>query len=216
MSDDTIHHWVARMDGVIDRRNALRRSTVENVIEIGETLMEIKSRFPRQFEAVIADNEERWRFGSRTARMYMAIASDERIRNHGSEMPPSWRTLYELTRLSDDQWEARIEDGSMNPYMERADVGGRTVPGKAKKFGRPKISTKRKKNDTRLTDLNSAIRHLAEIGVGDVRALMQATPGDELLKTRAIWRQHLKSAHDLLTSCMAAFGEMIVETKPRN
>jgi hypothetical protein len=210
--DQTIHHWVARMDGVIGRRNALRRGTVYNVIEIGETLMEIKSRFPRQFEAVIADNEERWRFGPRTARRYMAIASDERIRTHGSEMPPSWRTLYELTRLGDDEWAARLEDGTINPDMERADIEKRGVPGKSKKWGRPKVGMKRKKNDTRLEALNSAIRHLADIGIDDVRALMQATPPDDVLKTRAIWRQHLKAAHDLLASCMNALDGMVTRT----
>jgi hypothetical protein len=61
--------------------------------------------------------------------MYMAIASDQRLRNHGAVLPPSWRTLYELTRLSDEAFEERIADGTIHPGMERADVEGRGVPG---------------------------------------------------------------------------------------
>ena len=34
------------------------------------------------------------------------IAKDERVsnRNHGSDLPSSWRTLYELTKLDDETW----------------------------------------------------------------------------------------------------------------
>jgi hypothetical protein len=41
-------------------------------------------------------------FDPRTARMLMTVAKHPIIsnRNHGSVLPPSWRTLYELTKLS--------------------------------------------------------------------------------------------------------------------
>ena len=40
-------------------------------------------------------------FGDRTARRLMAIARDPRISNrtHASLLPPSWMTLFELTKL---------------------------------------------------------------------------------------------------------------------
>jgi hypothetical protein len=39
-----------------------------------------------------------------TAHKYRAIAKDEILSNHahGHALPPSWRTLYELTHLPDD------------------------------------------------------------------------------------------------------------------
>jgi hypothetical protein len=40
-------------------------------------------------------------FGDRTARMLMRIAADSRIANrkHVSVLPPSWGTLYQITRV---------------------------------------------------------------------------------------------------------------------
>jgi len=44
---------------------------------------------------------------SRLARKLMAIGRDERItkRAHVTALPPSWGTLYVLTRLDNEQWE---------------------------------------------------------------------------------------------------------------
>ena len=63
-------------------------------------------------------------FGRRTASMLMTIAGDKRLTNgnHGSHLPPSWRTLYELSRLDDDLLEAAFKDGRINPEMERHEV----------------------------------------------------------------------------------------------
>jgi hypothetical protein len=54
----------------------------------------------------------------------MAIAADARLRNptHMSHLPHSWGTLYELTRLDDQDFEALLGDGTINPEMTRADL----------------------------------------------------------------------------------------------
>jgi N6-adenosine-specific RNA methylase IME4 len=49
-------------------------------------------------------------------------------------LPASWGTLYELTKLDDDQFEARIEDGTINPDMERKAIS--TLVKKAKREAR--------------------------------------------------------------------------------
>jgi hypothetical protein len=61
-------------------------------------------------------------FGARTARMIAAIGRDARIRNHGSVLPTSWRTLYELTRLTDEQFRQGLASGAINSEMRRSDV----------------------------------------------------------------------------------------------
>jgi len=37
---------------------------------------------------------------------------------HVPFLPPSWGTLYELTKLDDDTFEARVADGTINRGME--------------------------------------------------------------------------------------------------
>jgi hypothetical protein len=56
-------------------------------------------------------------FGAR-----MAIGKDARIRNHGSVLPSSWRTLYELTKLSDGQFEDGVRSGAIHAEMIRQDA----------------------------------------------------------------------------------------------
>jgi hypothetical protein len=51
----------------------------------------------------------------------MAVARDERIRKHASDMPPSWMTLYELTKLDD----------AVNAFVaDRSEAGRSSPPGR--------------------------------------------------------------------------------------
>jgi hypothetical protein len=63
-------------------------------------------------------------FGPRTAQRLMAIAGDERLTKapHASLLPQSWMTLYELTRLTDEQFAAAVADGAINPEMRRTEA----------------------------------------------------------------------------------------------
>jgi phage N-6-adenine-methyltransferase len=44
--------------------------------------------------------------------------------NHGADLPLplSWRTQYELTKLTDAQWERGLREGIIHPQMERKDL----------------------------------------------------------------------------------------------
>jgi hypothetical protein len=63
-------------------------------------------------------------FSARTARMLKAIADNAALsnRNHGSDLPASWRTLAVLASLDPDDIDAAITDGAINPEMERKDA----------------------------------------------------------------------------------------------
>jgi len=54
----------------------------------------------------------------------MNIALDDRLSKatHVSLLPPHWGTLYELTKLPDDVFAAKLADGSIYPEMQRKDV----------------------------------------------------------------------------------------------
>jgi hypothetical protein len=60
-------------------------------------------------------------FGVRTARMLMQIAEHKVIgnRNHGSELPPSWRTLYELTKVPEPELRRALSDGRIAANLTR-------------------------------------------------------------------------------------------------
>jgi hypothetical protein len=72
----------------------------------------------------------------------MQIAGDKRLTNvsQGKHLPPSWTTLYELTKLDDATFDQKLRDGSINPEMHR--VGrevaltiGAAMPGRPTRCG---------------------------------------------------------------------------------
>ena len=123
----------ARVEWAEKIRTAWNKS-LQGIIETGQRMIEAKAALPHgEFEAMVENDLP---FGSRAARMFRAIASDNRItnRNHGSVLPPSWRTLYELTRLPDDRFHEMIEDGTIHPEMQRKDASA-----KNRKNGSPEM-----------------------------------------------------------------------------
>jgi N6-adenosine-specific RNA methylase IME4 len=107
--------WAARIE-------AAWRSAVDGVLETGRLLAEAKANLPHgAFTAMI---EADLPFKPSTAQRLMRIAADERLTNpaHVQHLPPHWGTLYELTKLSDQQFEAKLAAGDIHPEMERREL----------------------------------------------------------------------------------------------
>jgi hypothetical protein len=101
------------------------QSSVEGILEAGRLLIEAKASLPHGEFAEMVESDLPFTPG--TAARLMKIARDERITNpaHVPFLPPNWGTLYELTKLPDEQFEAKIADGTIRP-----DIGAaRDCPG---------------------------------------------------------------------------------------
>jgi hypothetical protein len=115
-----IHHgdaqtWAAR---ITERW----RASVESIIESGRLLLRAKDALPHgEFGAMC---ERLLPFSARTAQMLIAIAEDQRLANpqYVALLPASWGTLYDLTRLSDKEFESAIHDRKIYAEMERKEV----------------------------------------------------------------------------------------------
>jgi hypothetical protein len=98
---------------------------VEAILETGRLLIEARegpNKLPHgQFEAMV---KLKLPFNERTAQRLMEIARHPVISNatHVSLLPPSWGTLYELTRVPNEILLTKIKDGSITPKTERRDV----------------------------------------------------------------------------------------------
>ncbi len=96
--------------------------SLQGILEAGRDLIAAKEALPHgEFQAMV---ESDLPFGPRSARMLMAVAKHPRLsdRNHGSDLPASWRTLYELSKLDDDSFAAALEGGKIRPDMERQEA----------------------------------------------------------------------------------------------
>jgi predicted RNA methylase len=109
------HVWAARI-------TACWRASVEAILEVGRLLAAAKESLPHgQFGEMI---EAELPFSPRTAERLIAIGGDPRLSNptHVSHLPASWGTLYELTKLPDEEFARRIADGTIKPDMMRRDL----------------------------------------------------------------------------------------------
>jgi hypothetical protein len=58
-----------------------------------------------------------------TGHRLISIAQDDRLAEVAHVLlPPSWGTLYQLTRLTDEQFQAGLDSGVIHAGMERKDV----------------------------------------------------------------------------------------------
>lgn len=103
------------------------RKSVEAVVEVGRLLIQAKhlcehGEFLRLFKGHNNAVSKPVPFGERTAERVMCVAMHPVISNptHASDLPQSWGTLYELTKLDGEQILAGIKAGEITPDMTRA------------------------------------------------------------------------------------------------
>jgi hypothetical protein len=92
---------------------------VDSIIETGRLVQQAKTELKHvEFLDMVKDDLP---FDRTTAFRLMAIAENPVIANvaHVHHLPPSWGTLYELTKLPAEMLEARIIDGTVNAKMQR-------------------------------------------------------------------------------------------------
>jgi hypothetical protein len=99
---------------------AIRVSWTKSTAGIIETCMtykEAKDQLnPEQFKAMTLP------FDASVARKLLVIANNSLLCAHVHILPPCWSTIYELAKLDGAVMRARIEDGTVNPKMQRRDA----------------------------------------------------------------------------------------------
>jgi hypothetical protein len=98
------------------------REQLVSIMRTGQLLRDAKASLKHgEWKGLFSDS---FPFKIGTAQRLMRIASDARLTNpaHGPHLPPCWRTLYVLTRLSDQQFELGLQMGTIHSDMERSDA----------------------------------------------------------------------------------------------
>jgi hypothetical protein len=101
----------------------------EHVLKAGDTLIKAKAKLDhgewlRMFRGHPQAVARPIPFTARTGQMLMKIAAHPILSdaNHGSYLPRSWRTLYELTKWPEPLLEKAIAEGQIHAGMERQKV----------------------------------------------------------------------------------------------
>ena len=122
-------------DAEIERRvtevNTTWQKATQSIIEVGRLLIKTKAEIAHgKWRTLFRDYDDDDRapvtfpFGQRTAEMLMEIADHSILSNPKfvSNLPPSWGTLYEMTRMPEEELETLIENGTINADIRRSDV----------------------------------------------------------------------------------------------
>jgi N6-adenosine-specific RNA methylase IME4 len=111
--NDTTRFWEERI-------SAAWRETIEGIFRVGDLLIEAKA------DPVCRFDDMELPFERNTTQRLMLVAQTQWLRNgaHAPRLPASWMTLYELTKLDDDELDARLKAGDITPELERPTVEG--------------------------------------------------------------------------------------------
>lgn len=122
MKKTKANYWAPRI-------NAEWRKSVDGILNAGRQLIAAKEacdhgEFLRLFKGTDNAVSDPVPFGIHTADRLMAIAAKPAIADcaHAHTLPQSWCTLYELTKLDDEQIVAGIKAGEITPSMTRAEA----------------------------------------------------------------------------------------------
>lgn len=106
-------------------REAWQKS-VGGIIDTGRLLNEAKKEVGHGswLWMFSGTNSDRVPFVPRTAQVIMAVAAHPLLSNtsHGSYLPASYRTLYDLSRIPDDILTKALADGRIRPETQRKDI----------------------------------------------------------------------------------------------
>jgi hypothetical protein len=103
-----------------ERINASWRKGVECFIATGKLLLDAKAELEADQFASLVQFE--LAFDASVTRKLMRIGNNSVLCAHAHKLPPSWSTLYELTKFNDEFLKAWFADGTINPKMQRKDV----------------------------------------------------------------------------------------------
>jgi N6-adenosine-specific RNA methylase IME4 len=110
----TVDEWAAII-------TARWQDSVEAILDVGRMLLRAKSKTPSgSWLELIA----KLPFGESTAEKLISVGLNPLLQNseHVPILPPSWGTLYALTKLSDEQFRGGLIAGIIRPDMQRKDV----------------------------------------------------------------------------------------------
>ncbi|MBF0187024.1 MAG: DUF3102 domain-containing protein [Magnetococcales bacterium] len=118
-NQELVQQYAHRIQGAINRSEDAAQAYVEAIVDAGRAINEAKEQLPHgSFDDLLDDQLS---ISRSKAFKYRKIALDHRLSNvsPGKHLPPNWTILYELTKLSDVQFDHAVAAGKINPEMRR-------------------------------------------------------------------------------------------------
>ncbi len=103
----------------VDQINAVWRRGAGDFIACGNLLVEAKTELQRDVYNTML---KKLHFDASVAKKLICIANKSLLGAHVHLLPPSWSTIYELSKLTDKVLRDGLADGMIHPGMQRKDA----------------------------------------------------------------------------------------------
>lgn len=173
------------------------RASVAAIVATGRRLLEAEKacghgEYGRLFKGHKNSVIEPVPFSERTSQRLRKIAKNPLLANptHGSDLPASWRTLAELSRLKPKRLLAEIKAGRVHPEMERSDALALVAKAAGEATGKPVVEVDADSTGTVVAKVErpldevmaDAVKDAINKNVGKLRTLEQFQRVREMLE----------------------------------
>jgi len=113
-----------KLQQIKDRGDKAQRKTVEGILDFAQCMVELYESCETisggsTFTAIAS---EWWGFSFQTCCKWRAIGQSELSPTGRKLLPPSWRTIYEISKLTTQQYDKALSEGIIHPNMTRDDL----------------------------------------------------------------------------------------------
>ena len=115
VNTQSISEWAERIRGVW-------QDNVTSIFELGKLLEQARAELGAAEFAIMIRDE--LKYSQSMVSRLMIIADNDKLLDyaHAHKLPPCWYTLYELTKLTHEQFESGVKSGVVHAGMERKDI----------------------------------------------------------------------------------------------
>jgi N6-adenosine-specific RNA methylase IME4 len=120
--DLTAREWAQRINA---RFGQMVEKALPEIFAVGDDLLAAKEGPQKLPHGEFSKMLDMLKFNRQVARMFMAIARDERLRKRDTyrALPPHHQTVYQISRLDDDTLERCVEQKVIRPDCRFSDIG---------------------------------------------------------------------------------------------
>jgi hypothetical protein len=163
----------------IGRIQAAWHRATESILEVGSELNDAKSALSTlEFRKLKTELEDQRIMSAPTISKLMTIASDNRLTSpaRAKLLPPSYNTIYELTRVGDKELSDAFKAGVITPETERSFAKGlRSSVNDAQQIPN---------SETNLFTVSADLDNIPDSTVSDLRKLLAKLSKDDALSVK--------------------------------
>jgi hypothetical protein len=118
---------------LVERYNTFLAKTIENILELGKVVYEVDQNLSGADRAIFCAQTSLEETGSTYRKLKQIGLNYEKLLPHKAYLPNSWTTVYQLTRLKQDEFDTLINTNSLNPYATMKEISAQLATKEDKK-----------------------------------------------------------------------------------